>query len=142
RYYVSGLPAMAVMLAIGWHALVPRAWTQAIGERSRATARLQPWNWIGWAWALVWLGVVVWNVAAYVREHPARSVYSAEELEALAERNGATLVPDDPSITGDVPRLRAYEASAGNDGILRLTAYLQVVETPDLNYAARVLVED
>lgn len=142
RYYVSGLPAMAVMLAIGWHSLVPRAWIQAIGERFQAAARLKPWNWIGWAWALVWIGVVVWNVAPYMREHPSRSVYSAEEFEALAARNGATLVPDDPSIPVDVPRLRAYEASAGDDGILRLTAYLQVAETPNLNYAARVLVED
>src|SRR5690606_7339175 len=39
-------------------------------------------------------------------------------------------------------RLRAYDASAGDDGILRVTGYWQVAETPSLNAAARVIVAD
>src|SRR5690606_27566118 len=30
RYYISGLPSMAVMLAIGWQSLVPQRWQRAL----------------------------------------------------------------------------------------------------------------
>lgn len=142
RYYISGLPALAVMLAIGWASLVPRSWQRAIRERFPDAARLRPWQWFGWAWALVWIVVAVWNIAPDVIDHPARSLYSEAEFEALAAENGAIRVADESSLPADVPHLRAYEYAAGDDGILRVTAYWQVAETPKLNYAARVAVED
>lgn len=142
RYYISGLPAMAVMLAIGWQSLVPQRWQRALSEWSRLIARREPWQWIGWAWALVWIVVVVWNIVPEVIEHPARSVFSAEKFEALANENSVTRVDNISAIPADVPHLRGYEIAAGEDGILRLTAYMQVAETPTLNYVARVAIDD
>ncbi len=147
RYYVSGLPALAVMMAFGWQTLLPTrlptTLTARLGEqRAHLYSKWVTWNWPGLLWALVWFAVVLWNVAQDVRQYPARQIVSSADLEILAARQDVTLMPPNPNLPPDVPHLRAYDYTAGDDGVLRLTAYLQVEETPALNYIARVVLSD
>lgn len=147
RYYISGLPALAVMLALGWQTLIPSRLPNIlityIGEqRARFYCRWLAWNWPGLLWALVWFAIVTWNVAQGVRDFSSRDIISSDDLEQLIARQAVTPVTANLDLPPYVPRLRAYDYTVGEDGILHLAAYMQVDEIPSQNYAARVVLSD
>jgi len=147
RYYISGLPALAVMMALGWQTLIPVRLPNALAvrltkQRARFYSRWLAWNWPGLLWALVWFSIVLWNVAQDVRVYPAFYTLSPNDLEALIAHQDVTPVTAVSEPPPDVPQLRAYSYTIGDDGILHLTTYIQVEETPALNYIARVVLSD
>jgi len=147
RYYISGLPALLVMMALGWQSLIPArlpsAITKHLGDRrTRFYARWVVWNWPGLLWALVWLFIVVWNTAEDVRNHPARDLMTSAELDKLITQQNITPAVANAGQLPDVPNLRAYDYRVGADGVVYLTAYMEVQETPALNYIARMVLGD
>lgn len=132
RYYISGLPAMAVMSALGWYALSRTL-------LSRVPGRFLSGNVPGLLWAAVWMLVSTSLVVQAMQLHPNNYTLTPDAFDAFAQANNLTLMANNGT-TENVPRLHAYQYNSGDDGILRVTAYMSVSETPAVNYAARVTV--
>lgn len=136
RYYISGLPAMAVMSALGWHALTRSRLVSRILP-SRVSERFLAGNVPGLLWAVVWMLVSTLLVVQAIRLHPSNYTFTPDAFAAFAQANNLTVTADNGT-TGNIPRLHAYQYNPSDDGILRVTAYMSVGETPAVNYVARV----
>ena len=145
RYYVSGIPALAMASAIGWAALSSlvfgdrvRKW---VGDRSPKLMHLLGANVFGMACAVVWIAVDVWLIVSAAQYLPSTNVRTPSEFAALAEQQGLVAI-DGGGGAAATPIIRAVDYATGADGFLTIKAFMQVEQTPSQNGAARITLSD
>jgi hypothetical protein len=138
RYYAPGLPAFALLLAVG--ALTLTGWVgRTVSHVSgRAGAFVGQLAWLpGAALALLWAGVALLGVLTAARLVPTVPTFTLDEFRALSS---VTPVESGENAPG-VPRLLGYRAlPAASDGMTDLTLFAMLDE-PGVSALGRLLTE-
>lgn len=139
RYYAPGLPAFALLIALGLLALMD--WAGGLLARlSRPFGDgLRRFDWLpGAALAVVWAGVMLLGIVAAAQAAPRVPTYTEEQARALP----AVTWLDDTGSQAGFPRILGYAAAPGGQaGMTNLTLYA-ALDGPGVSALGRVLMDD